>query len=30
MKHLSRNGGCGGIVSVMLIGVILTGWYLLT
>lgn len=30
MTPLSRNGGCGGIVSIMLIGVILTGWYLFT
>lgn len=29
MKHLAGNGGCGGMVSVMLIGIVLIGWYFL-
>lgn len=28
MKYYARNGGCGGIVSIMLIGVIIGLWYL--
>lgn len=27
MKQLSGNGGCGGMVSLLLIGIIITGWY---
>lgn len=29
MKNLAGNGGCGGMVSIMIIGVIVTAWYVL-